>query len=128
MLTHTRSCPALTNGDDPCTCGLEFRIQLQTEQTMHAAWRKRAEEAEQKTAQQAEELYQRAFDDGATAVNMMHECKVCFTPIPGGRMLCFECLKCEIEALSSLQLVEILQKIKTTKNRKGKSEGGHFRR
>lgn len=32
---------------------------------MHAAWRKRAEETEQKTAQQAEELYKRAFDDGA---------------------------------------------------------------
>lgn len=46
-LEHTRSCPSLTPGDGPCTCGLEFRIQLQTEQTMHAAWRKRAEEAEQ---------------------------------------------------------------------------------
>jgi hypothetical protein len=31
-----------------CTCGLIYRQYLQTEQAMHAAWRKRAEEAESK--------------------------------------------------------------------------------
>jgi hypothetical protein len=46
-LTHTRSCPMLTPlSDERCTCGLEYRIALATEQEMHAAWRKRAEEAE----------------------------------------------------------------------------------
>jgi hypothetical protein len=46
-LAHTRSCPELTPGsEDRCTCGLEFRKALATEQTMHLAWRKRAEDAE----------------------------------------------------------------------------------
>lgn len=54
-LTHTRSCPALTPGED-CRCGLEWRVALQTEQTMHAAWRKRAEEAELKLAAPPESL------------------------------------------------------------------------
>lgn len=46
IVEHTRSCPSLGNGDARCTCGLEWRIKLRTEQEMHAAWRKRAEEAE----------------------------------------------------------------------------------
>jgi len=47
QLTHTRSCPGLIlEAKDDCTCGLIYRVHLQTEQTMHAAWRKRAEEAE----------------------------------------------------------------------------------
>jgi predicted RNase H-like nuclease (RuvC/YqgF family) len=33
-------------GEDDCTCGLKWRDMLGTEQTMHQAWRKRAEEAE----------------------------------------------------------------------------------
>ena len=46
-LQHTRSCPALTPGNyEECTCGLRWRIELQTEREMHNAWRKRAEEAE----------------------------------------------------------------------------------
>lgn len=34
------------NSDAYCTCGLRWRIALRTEQEMHKAWRKRAEEAE----------------------------------------------------------------------------------
>lgn len=50
-LTHERACPALARPlEDDCTCGLQWRIQLQTEQTLHAAWRKRAEEAEAELA------------------------------------------------------------------------------
>lgn len=48
-MTHKRNCAALAwDGWDhgECTCGLQHRIALATEQTMHAAWRKRAEEAE----------------------------------------------------------------------------------
>lgn len=46
-MSHSRSCPALIPlSDNDCTCGLTYRIALRTEQTMHAAWRKRAEEAE----------------------------------------------------------------------------------
>lgn len=46
QLAHTRSCPRLGRPMEECTCGLEYRIALQTEQTMHAAWEKRAYEAE----------------------------------------------------------------------------------
>lgn len=46
-LTHGMNCPALTPGnDEDCTCGLRWRIELETEKAMHRAWRKRAEEAE----------------------------------------------------------------------------------
>lgn len=47
LAEHARSCPELTeNSEDFCTCGLKWRRALVTEQEMHAAWRKRAEEAE----------------------------------------------------------------------------------
>lgn len=45
-MSHTRSCANLASRDEECTCGLRWRIELQTEREMHAAWRKRAEEAE----------------------------------------------------------------------------------
>ena len=47
-LQHGMNCGALSVHSDSsaCTCGLHWRKQLQTEQAMHAAWRKRAEEAE----------------------------------------------------------------------------------
>lgn len=54
-LLHGINCPALCgsdpsfvspDGDPSCNCGLVWRRHLQTEQTMHGAWRKRAEEAE----------------------------------------------------------------------------------
>lgn len=45
-LKHGMNCPGLIPLGDDCTCGLTWRIKLQTEQEMHAAWRKRAEEAE----------------------------------------------------------------------------------
>lgn len=51
-LTHSRSC-SVWDIDIGCTCCLaerkrvaELESALGTEQTMHAAWRKRAEEAE----------------------------------------------------------------------------------
>ncbi len=47
-LTHSRACPAITpNNEDACTCGLKWRIQVQTEQNLRDAWMKRAMEAEQ---------------------------------------------------------------------------------
>lgn len=49
---HGMNCPSRSPGsDDPCTCGLNWRQALQTEQTMHAAWRKRGEEAEQRAVE-----------------------------------------------------------------------------
>lgn len=49
-LAHARSCgmtgTQTTNAHEECSCCLKERIAVQTEQTMHAAWRKRAEEAE----------------------------------------------------------------------------------
>lgn len=48
---HARSCPNVgLPHTDGCTCGLKQRIALSTEKTMHAAWRKRAEEAEAQVA------------------------------------------------------------------------------
>lgn len=47
-LEHGMNCPDYPGNDEDCTCGLRWRIALQTEQTMSAAWRKRAEEAEAK--------------------------------------------------------------------------------
>lgn len=44
-MTHTRSCRG-AHWDGECTCGLELRIALETEKTLHAAWQKRAMEAE----------------------------------------------------------------------------------
>lgn len=51
QLTHGRNCPAMGNsfpiGDESdCTCGLRWRIYLQTEQTMRDVWEKRALTAE----------------------------------------------------------------------------------
>jgi hypothetical protein len=52
MIEHERNCPQRNPmSDDACTCGLEWRIKLGTEQVMHAAWRKRAEEAEKELLQ-----------------------------------------------------------------------------
>jgi hypothetical protein len=46
-MTHGMNCPGLIPGnEEACTCGLEWKIALQTEGEMHTAWRKRAEEAE----------------------------------------------------------------------------------
>lgn len=51
QLTHAMNCPGLVIGDEyDCTCGLKWRIQLQTEQTIHASWRKRSNEAEELNA------------------------------------------------------------------------------
>jgi hypothetical protein len=54
-LDHKRNCAAWkdVHGYDAggsCTCGLRWRVMLQTEQAMHAAWRKRAEESESELA------------------------------------------------------------------------------
>ena len=57
---HGRNCAAnIPGNDEDCTCGLRWRIQVRTEQEMHAAWRKRAEEAEAELSlsrQKVEEL------------------------------------------------------------------------
>ncbi len=47
---HGMNCAYRADSDEPCTCGVVLRIALQTEQTMHTAWRKRAEEAERENA------------------------------------------------------------------------------
>lgn len=53
-MTHSMNC-GYYDSEQGCTCCLNERIALQTEQTMHMAWRKRAEEAEsQLAASQAE--------------------------------------------------------------------------
>jgi hypothetical protein len=47
ILRHGMNCSGLIPGNEvDCTCGLRFRIEIQTEREMHNAWRKRAEEAE----------------------------------------------------------------------------------
>jgi hypothetical protein len=55
-LSHTRSCPQLTPASDyPCTCGLTYRIELQTVHELRNAWEKRAYEAETALAAAQEE-------------------------------------------------------------------------
>ena len=70
-LTHSRTC-GVWDLDVGCTCCLaeikriaELESALGTEQTMHAAWRKRAEEAELKLAS-----YERADRDMSEALNI----------------------------------------------------------
>jgi len=49
-LTHTRSC-GYWDSERGCECALAERIQVQTWQNLHNAWRKRAEEAESRIAE-----------------------------------------------------------------------------
>lgn len=51
-LRHGMNCSGRAGDESGCTCGLLWRDQLETERTMHAAWRKRAEEAEAALAAQ----------------------------------------------------------------------------
>lgn len=48
QLEHGLNCPGRYEAEwmQSCTCCFKWRVALQTEQTMSAAWRKRAEEAE----------------------------------------------------------------------------------
>ena len=49
LIGHSLNCPELTPlSDERCTCALQERRWLRTEQELHNAWRKRAEEAERK--------------------------------------------------------------------------------
>lgn len=56
QLTHGMNCGVrgfAFGCDSECTCCLRYRIETQTAQTMYAAWRKRATEAEAKLAAQS---------------------------------------------------------------------------
>jgi hypothetical protein len=71
-LTHSRSC-SYFNDEIGCTCCLEERRALTTERAMHAAWRKRAEEAELALTQARREERERAakkLDDRAEALEI----------------------------------------------------------
>ncbi len=45
-MKHLRNCASLGGFESDCTCSLTWRRALATEQSIHRAWRKRAEEAE----------------------------------------------------------------------------------
>lgn len=79
-LDHRSPCSAGWDLEADCTCGLMHRIHLQTEQTMHAAWRKRAEEAEAQLAQpeaDSRQLYEAlkliAEHEDKTLLSMDHD-------------------------------------------------------
>lgn len=56
-MRHGMNCPAGTPGyETDCKCGLHWRDLLQTEREMHAAWRKRATEAEERENDALSEL------------------------------------------------------------------------
>jgi len=79
-MEHGMNCPHHADKDEACTCAL-------TERTMHAAWRKRAEEAETRIA--ALEAQVKALtaerDAQAEAVRVLgHEVRECFVVF--GRM------------------------------------------
>lgn len=64
-IRHGMNCPArVMANDSECTCGLQWRDALETERTMHAAWRKRAEEAEAKLNHSVDELEVRKSVEG----------------------------------------------------------------
>jgi len=44
--SHGMNCAHRSDSDEPCTCACRYHAAVDTERTMHAAWRKRAEEAE----------------------------------------------------------------------------------
>ena len=75
QLTHTRSCDALTPGE-ACTCCLKERQATQSAMELYAAWRKRAEEAEQRstvriTAKALREALEFCNPDGPEDVDQM---------------------------------------------------------
>lgn len=72
-LRHTDSCPQrIMASGEKCSCGLEWRDALETEKTMHAAWRKRAEEAESKLRRSVDELEVRKSVEGMEARRFEH--------------------------------------------------------
>ena len=48
--SHGMNCAHRSDSDEPCTCACRYHAAVDTERTMHAAWRKRAEEAERENA------------------------------------------------------------------------------
>lgn len=85
-MDHTRTCANLANRDEACTCGLRWRIELQTEREMHQAWRKRAEESEAKSIlisealRGAQRIIERDFPNGQLAIDI---CKALAAPARG---------------------------------------------
>lgn len=47
---HGMNCAHRSDSDEPCTCACRHHAAVDTERTMHAAWRKRAEQAERENA------------------------------------------------------------------------------
>jgi hypothetical protein len=50
-IKHGRACAFLSNNEERCTCGYEWRIRLSTEMALHNAWVKRTTEAEARIAE-----------------------------------------------------------------------------
>ncbi len=48
---HGMNCAYRSDSDELCTCACRYHAAVDTERTMHAAWRKRAEEAEAENAE-----------------------------------------------------------------------------
>lgn len=48
--SHGMNCAYRSDSDEHCTCACRYHAAVDTERTMHAAWRKRAEEAERENA------------------------------------------------------------------------------
>lgn len=87
QLVHGMNCAAWhsehgqeINGED-CTCGLRLRIYVQTEQTLHAAWRKRAEEAEGQlaAATEASASWKSACETHAESISLLIDQKMGLT-------------------------------------------------
>lgn len=73
--SHGMNCAHRSDSDEPCTCACRHHA-VDTERTMHAAWRKRAEEAEAENADFRARLAdaEKARDEQAEAVRVLaHE-------------------------------------------------------
>ena len=132
-IEHTRSCPALGLSEprgpgtsEDCTCCLRWKIALQTEQTMHVAWRKRAEEAEAENADIKNELSHmresEAIQDRAVLlenVKALESRLIAGEPVPGSKstqadMAIAEKLRPELERLLQSECEKFPAAKKTT--------------
>ena len=92
-LTHGRNCTAWTDqhgyqiNEEDCTCGLKWRIQTQTAETLLVAWQKRCTEAEQELKKVLEPGRECLHCGGIHPITAMYRCFDC------NAWLCEDCTR-----------------------------------
>jgi len=111
-LQHGMNCGALSVHSDSsaCTCGLHWRKQLQTEQAMHAAWRKRAEEAEKTLLAAGNEISELSMiatnieTRAERAESRVRELEEALKDISGERGVCHDIGDCQQRARAAMSI------------------------